>query len=157
MKYYDNPKFPPPSTSLLVVYSALNKKLIYRKFSSFTPISKSKLIFCNILICQRYHDLFVIPPFRHIFQVFYSALPIAVYVTSLPLLRFFFFFLCIKSHLYRYTSPWYIGNREKRRSGQKRVADRLVARWHRRSHLFPLLLELLSKYLFNYLILQRCM
>ncbi len=29
------------------------------------------------------------------------------------LLRFFHCFLCIKSHLYRYTWPWYIGNREK--------------------------------------------
>ncbi len=49
-------------------------------------------VFRNILKCPRYHD-FRDTPFTNIFQAFYSALPIAVYVLFVPLfcpfLRFF--------------------------------------------------------------------
>jgi hypothetical protein len=56
VKYHENPKFPPPTTSLLAVYSASTKKLIDKKSSPFIPLSESKRILNNSLRCPRYHD-----------------------------------------------------------------------------------------------------
>ena len=56
VKYHENPKSPPPTISLLAVYSAYTKKLIYTKCSPFIPFSESKRIFYNSVRCPRYHD-----------------------------------------------------------------------------------------------------
>jgi hypothetical protein len=56
VKYHENPKSPPPTTSLLAVYLASTKKLIDKKCRHFIPLSESKRIFDNSLRCLRYHD-----------------------------------------------------------------------------------------------------
>ncbi len=79
MKYHENPKSPSLYTSLFAVYSALNKKLTYKKCSPFISFLESKRMFLYILICLRYHDFRDTPISTH-FSCIFLPLPISICV-----------------------------------------------------------------------------
>jgi hypothetical protein len=73
VKYHENPKSPPPTTSLLAVYSASTKKQIDTKCIPFTSLSKSKRIFNNTLRCPRYHDFRDTPISTHLSDILFGV------------------------------------------------------------------------------------
>ncbi len=73
VKYYENRKSPPPTTSLLAVYSASTKKLNNTKCSPFIPLSESKRISCNSLRCPRYHDFRDTPISTHFSSILFGV------------------------------------------------------------------------------------